>query len=406
MKKTGQLSKSTKKWDTSTLSIFLIFLSTALQSCWGFARDSPPLFKLIIALFCWISIFYAYKSREAFCAFSKRYIWIVNLLIIDCVWASFYTLCFGSVIDGNKYVVLLTNMSASLNLFGVLFIFVVYSYNHLRFILKLTFGIIVCNALLLIFNFQTTTHAYFLSYSISYGALFLPYVRFREKCFLIIGALMSLFAFWGGGRQIIITLLFAFVAYCVTKFFGRKIIYTVSLVLISLPIYFIWFWGRYLGSIFGRIESIVSDSENLSGNTRTFLYMECMEDVLSKDWLYRFLGEGATAYYQSDFFGGMRFGIEVPVLQWILQGGLFFYILFTIICLVAIYFLYKYGKNRMCGMMSILISAFFFMCHISNLTGCNIMHLGFWMMIGMAFNPLFLNTQDRDIRLKLSGLSR
>lgn len=212
------------------------------------------------------------------------------------------------------------------------------------------------------------------------------------------GIVMAMFAFLGGGRQVIISLGFMLMAWIMPKFISQKWVLVLSLFLIISPIFYVWFYGDNYGDIFWRMEATVEDQEGLSGNTRTFLYQEVMEDFQQRDLFTQLMGQGVLASYASEaFITDNRFGVEVPVLQWIMQCGLTFYVLFTLLCVVAVLYIYSYGQNRLVAMISIMLGAFYFMCHVSNFTGCNIMHLGFWGMLGMAFNPLFLDASDDEI---------
>lgn len=236
-----------------------------------------------------------------------------------------------------------------------------------------------------------------------YSAIFLPYINRYKKLFFMAGTFMAMFAFFGGGRQVIISLGFMLAAWISPKFLPPKWILALSLALIISPLFYVWFYGEEYGDIFWRIEENVETREELSGNTRTFLYQEVIEDWLQHDRFTQLMGQGTLAYYESGAFDvDNRFGVEVPILQWIMQCGIVFYLLLIILCIFAIIYIYIYGQNRLTATISILLGAFFFMCHVSNFTGCNTMHLGFWGMLGMAFNPMFLETSDDVVMQELS----
>ena len=142
----------------------------------------------------------------------------------------------------------------------------------------------------------------------------------------------------------------------------------------------------------------MEDREELSGNTRTFLYQEVMDDFQGRSRFTQLLGQGTIVSYDSPFFQtSHRQGVEVPILQWIMQCGVIFYVLLTLLCAIAIIYIYIRGINRLMVTISVLIGAFYFMCHISSFIGCNTMHLGFWGMLGMSFNPIFLESMDCEI---------
>lgn len=217
------------------------------------------------------------------------------------------------------------------------------------------------------------------------------------------GVIMAMFAFFGGGRQIIISLGFMLMAWIIPRFVSKKMILAISLALVILPLFFVWVYGENYGDIFWRLEANVEGREELSGNTRTFLYQEVTEDLQRRDLSTQLLGQGTLAYYDSSAFkNDNRFDMEVPVLLWIMQCGIVFYLLLTLLCVSAVIYIYVHGQNRLTATISIMLGAFFLMCHVSNFTGCNTMHLGFWGMLGMAFSSLFLEATDDVIMEELS----
>ena len=136
--------------------------------------------------------------------------------------------------------------------------------------------------------------------------------------------------------------------------------------------------------------------EGLNVDTRTFLWIEFFSDMFSQSTFTQFFGKGVLGYYESDWFSTLhRFGIEIPVLQWILQAGYFYVICLSLLMFFSIYYLYKYGQNKMCLVASVMIAGVYFNMYVSNLIGCNISTLGIWFMIGIAFNSNFLLINDQ-----------
>lgn len=231
----------------------------------------------------------------------------------------------------------------------------------------------------------------------------LPYIKKRNTIILLVSYAISVFAFLGGGRQIALLLFFAILAIVVPKCCSKKYTFYVSLIICILPILFL-FWSLSNVSIF----ELLSDNydydydDDISVDTRTFLWQELAADMLRQDWLTILFGKGVLGYYKSDFFSmNYRFGIEVPILQWFLQAGFIYIFLFTSLICYSIWGLYKHGRNIMCQRASILIAGFYLNCYVSNLLGCNIGILGVWVLISMAFNPNIYNATDLQITKKL-----
>lgn len=386
---------STNKKDAGYYSILFIFLATAIQSCFGFSRSAPPLFKLLIAAMCWLSCIMAVMNNRTWKSSPQHVRFLFSMLVVDVIGSILHAIWSGTVFAGEKYVVLLTSVSFTLNVISLVYVFAITGFHHLRMILHGTLWLFALNALLLVFNFSVSISAYFLSYFMIYSAMFLPYIDRKKKLFFLAGIIMAMFAFLGGGRQILISLGFMILAWVLSNYLSHKLVLIVSLSLIILPIFSIWFWGNDIGDVFWLVESNVEDREALSGNTRTLLYQEVMTDFNQRDGVTQLFGQGTLAYYDSPSFKtDNRQAVEVPILQWIMQCGIVYYVLFTLLCVSAIMYIYIHGENRLMAIVSIMLGAFYFMCHVSNFTGCNTTHLGFWGMMGMAFNPLFLEASD------------
>lgn len=392
-------------------AIVCILISTIIQNYFGYARDANSTFKLIIAGFCWTSIFFSClnaKDRDKFPIFGRILLWILSCSII---WSGLKSLIWGEVVAGDMFSVLFGNMYTLLDLVGIFFIWSIQNGSELRMLKKAAFILIGVSVVLLIFNYSVTIDSYFLTFICTFAPIFIPYISLRQRIILLSGMLLAMFCYYGGGRQAAVILLFAFISICSIFFSSKKVTLLTSLFICILPFFLLYFSLKY-GSIFEFLQDEVTvdsrleiETEDVNTDTRTFLWAEMSYDFENQDTFTQLTGKGAIAYYRSFFFQtNHRLGIEVPVLQWILQAGYLYFVVFTILVLYAIIRLYRYGNNQLCDIASILIAGYYCNCFVSNLVGCNLMHLGVWGMIGIAFSKTIMNLNDDELYCEINNI--
>lgn len=378
-----------------------IMISTVITAVFGYTINATPFFKFLIALFCWISLLAGLKRINYVNTLDKLPRILIKMLMAIVLISFLHSVFYGSVYSGDKYVVILTNKVGLLDLVGVFTVASFLSIYDLKYLLKASIIFIVISIALLFIQRDVTEDAYFLGYVLLYTPIFIPYVSKTSKYVFLFSYAASLYAFFGGGRQIILLLFFTILAILSSRYLNKKHIYYGSLLICMIPlVLFIWSILNEM-SIFQYIQSFYTGSnEELSSDSRTFLWMELFQDMYYWDvWTFIF-GKGVLGHYISDFFEtSHRFSIEVPILQWFLQAGLSYVVVFTCLIFAAIFNLYKYGNNKMASIASILISGFYFNCFISNLLGYNIGVWGVWCMISMAFNKQILEISDDEIAL-------
>jgi len=394
---------------TQEIAILSIFFSTILQAFFGFTRDAPPFFKAIIALLCWISIYYGGKNlKNIKHIYSKTAYSLVVILIILTIFSFLYALILGDVAFGNKYIVIFTNMYSVLDVASIFFIGLFSKISNLKYLLKYTLYIIPISIIILFINYKQSIESYFLTYTSIYSLIFIPYISKTKKILIAIGIALCIFALIGGGRQAGLLIGFNILILLMYHLFNKRFIYITSLVIALSPIV-LFTYSISHQSIFEILKSNTNTSGAIDNtDTRTFLYKEVIEDLQSQNITTILTGKGALATYYSDWFdvnsisnnplAKYRFGVEIPILQWILQCGIIYYLCFSILIFYSIHNIYKNGNNKISSITSLLIAAFYFNCYISNLVGCNIIHLGFWALLSIANNKKILSATERQIQ--------
>ena len=388
----------------SKFIIVLMFLSTAIQAVAGYARDASMGFKMILSLLCWASVILSLMQRkhakQELGKVKFAYVAIASVIVISVL----HSLLFGVAYAGNKYFVLFGNMYGALNIVCFFFVTSMLSAYDLKFLRNITIAYTCMSVVLLLLNYSVTIDSYFLIYPLTYAMLFIPYVKRGTRFFIILGMLLSYFAFIGGGRQAVLFWAFNIAAYISYKWLPKKTVCVGSIIAMLLP-WILLFYSICTGeSIFEVLsDSMTSGEDGLNSDTRTFLYLETYADFAPQSWLTILFGKGALAYYDSDWFSTYnRLGIEIPILEWMLQAGIVYVLLFTIICYVAVVKLYKKGNSNLCKITSVLIASYYFNCFVSNLNGCNISIMAFWFLIYLSNNSQMCEMDDFQWKKVLS----
>lgn len=388
----------------SRFIIVLMFISTAIQAVSGYARDASMGFKMILSLLCWASIILSLlqkkHAKQELGKVKLVYVAIASVIVISVL----HSLLFGVAYAGNKYFVLFGNMYGALNIVCFFFVTSMLSAYDLKFLRNITIAYTCMSIVLLLLNYSVTIDSYFLIYPLTYAMLFVPYVKQRTRVFVVLGMLLSYFAFIGGGRQAVLFWAFNIAAYMSYKWLPKKTVCIGSIIAMLLPwillLYSIWTGESIFEVLSG---SMTSSEDGLNTDTRTFLYLETYTDFAPQSWLTILFGKGALAYYDSDWFSTYnRLGVEIPILEWMLQAGVVYVLLFTIICFVAVVRLYKYGNSNLCKIASVLIASYYFNCFVSNLNGCNISIMAFWFLIYLSNNSRMCEMDDFQWKKVLS----
>lgn len=389
-------------------AITMLLVSTIIQAYFGYARDASTFFKVVIALGCWGGIILSGLKVRSSTYYPKTMIAVIGGMAICIVWAILKTIVLGQVYEGNKYAVLLGNMYGALDLMGIAFIFAVESFEEIRFFKNATIAMIFVAIILLFINYDVTIESYCLTYVCSFMPVFFPYVSTRDKAILIIGLLLSAFCYYGGGRQAAIIFVFAVGSVLCASLCSKKIAFYLSLIIALSPFLFMFLsmkWGSIIELALQNIqlgEYMQIETEDVTADSRTFLWMELFADFSGQNTFTQLFGQGAVAYYNSIFFNlPHRLGIEIPMLQWLMQAGIIYIILFTFLTYYVIWRLYKAGNNTLCKISSILIAGYYFNCYISNLIGCSIMQLGVFFLFSVAFNNRLLELDDKYLRIAM-----
>lgn len=285
-----------------------------------------------------------------------------------------------------------------------------------RYILKYYLEYIVLISFLFIPLTFTANQEIFsrLVIAISIFIVFIPYLKKKKVLTILLISTLSVL--------IVITfrtniLKFSFSililgCYYFRKIISRRLISIVFIALFSAPLIFLAFGLNGSYNIFEKIsenEEYITytkkgELENLTTDTRTFLYQEVIFSVLKSNNL--IFGEGLSTGYQSDFFtdkggaiNGKRYRCEVHFLNIFLYFGLTGVLSYTLFLFFVCYKGIYNSNNILAKMLSLLIASRFLLSFLEEFTQYDMNFFFFWLIVGLLCSSQFRSMSDKQIKL-------
>lgn len=394
-------------------SIRIVAYATLFISAfWGLYSMAPSSAKAIYSMSMWINFAMFPYVLIKYNNFTKTGNYILTALVIMAVLQilraalnsdpSLYTL-------GNKWFTLFGNEYTSLLMLAPLFTYMGTLSYGVIILKKTTYSYLIIGLVLSVFM------KYPLGMLSIFTIVFYPYVNKKFRILIIIAIVEAFIKATTGNnptRMYIIIIGFALCCYALVYIVKKiKLLKLFSAVVIISPLMLfvpILNFANQDETTFQKIQEYImqeSNNENLSTDTRTFLYIEMAEDLTkSNSWLF---GKGAFSIYHSVFFDNAstrRFGrlsSEVPFLNYLLRGGICYVIAYFGLLIYAIYLGIWKGKNKFVKSIAIIVSGWYFNSFIGDITGCRYYHLAFFVLLGCCLSRKWLNYTDEDIKLIL-----
>lgn len=150
-------------------------------------------------------------------------------------------------------------------------------------------------------------------------------------------------------------------------------------------------------------------STKQNSDTRTFLYLEVLNDLVNTDNL--ILGKSPSQGYKSIYFAdsggakdGYRFSSEVHVLNLLLHFGLVGFLLMLFFTVsVAYYGIFK-SNNRLAITLGFVLLSRYILFFIEEFTRFNFNFYFFWLILGLVASKPFRDMDDRQIKLWIRGV--
>tara|TARA_B110000090_G_scaffold159286_1_gene175487 strand:- start:1260 stop:2015 length:756 start_codon:yes stop_codon:yes gene_type:complete len=186
--------------------------------------------------------------------------------------------------------------------------------------------------------------------------------------------------------------------------FNFKWIIKVTFLFLFLPLNLIKSSVDSGESFFSKTELITSN-QDLINDTRTFLYLEVFDDLVTNNNL--LFGKGANGKYYSKYFnetGGdtdNRLTVEVGVLSILLKVGLVGLILYLFILSTSIYYAFFRSNNYYILCIGYMIFVYTIVLFIKNPLAYSCSNIFIWFFIGTSFSSEIRKMSNMEIRYLL-----
>ena len=169
--------------------------------------------------------------------------------------------------------------------------------------------------------------------------------------------------------------------------------------------------GEYIDLDIKVTNSMVEGaSENLSTDTRTFLYEETISSAIEHD--YYLLGNSLSQGYYSKAFAyadenegrGMRYSTEVGILNVFTYLGIIGVFLYFSIFVYSIANVYLHSNNKSLYVVALLLSFRWLFCFLEEFTYFDTNMVFLWVEISMCNSPYFLRMNDTQFKLWAKNL--
>ena len=389
------------------------YVTLFISSFWGLYFMAPGFIKALFSACMWISFaifpYFLIKNND----FSKTGKYILAALVIMAVLQILRTAISSEpylYALGNKWFTLFGNEYTALLMLPPLF----------TYLGTLSYGVNLLKKTTYIYLTIGLVFSVFMKFPLGMLSIFVivfyPYVTKKFR-FLIIIAMVEAFIKATTGenpaRMYLIVIGFALCSYILVYITKRiKLLKAFAVLVIIAPLMMfipILNLANQNETTFQKLQEYImqkSNDENLSTDTRTFLYLEMAEDLTATDsWLF---GKGAFSRYYSAFFDQSSIGkfgrlsSEVPFLNYLLRGGLCYVIVYFGLLIYAIYLGIWKGKNKFVQSIAVIALGWYFNSFIGDITGCRYYHLAFFLLLGCCLSRKWLYCTDKDIERLIS----
>ena len=150
-----------------------------------------------------------------------------------------------------------------------------------------------------------------------------------------------------------------------------------------------------------------STDDDLSIDTRTFIYTELFADLVSNDQL--LIGKGANGRYYSEYFStqegdsDIRLNIEVGALGLLLKGGFIAVVLNLFLLILAVFYAFFQSKNYYVIGIGFLLLVHFILLFIENIIVYSSYNYFTWFFIGICLSKPIRNLKNSEINFILNS---
>jgi len=395
-----------------SVSIYSATIVTILiASFWGLFFMAPPIVKGILSLGMWMSVLLLipvslYKKND----FTRHSNLIIKVLLILAIYEIIVTVLNDDKAMnafGNKWLTLFGNEYTALLLMPPFFTYIGSSQFGVNTLKNATCLFLICG------TFLSVAMKYPLAHLTTFVIVFYPYVGKKYKFLIVLVFVEAIIKATMGDNPTrmffiiipfsIFVILFVFILENekIKKWFAITVM--IAPILFFVPMLISKNGGE--NTFFQEANSYVMDNtgnDELASDTRSFLYLEIAEDLTQTDsWI---LGKGAFSHYYSLFFDQNakgkfgRISSEVPVLTFLLRGGVIYVLFYLGLILYGAYCAIFKGKNKFVQSIGVMALCWYFNSFIGDITGCRFYHMAFFILLGCTLSTRWLNMSDKEIK--------
>ena len=209
------------------------------------------------------------------------------------------------------------------------------------------------------------------------------------------------------------------------NYLNVKILNYARMILLLIPIIFFFFGAigifnvfnleEYLGERNVNIKSYSGEKveENLSADTRTFLYIEVIESAIKNNYV--FFGRTPARGNDSLTFGDFnkeilhtgkseRFSNEVSILNIFTWLGIIGVILYFLIFIRSSYLAINKSNNIFIKIIGLYISFRWSFGFVEDFSNFDLSNIFLWIIIGMCFSKSFREMSDNQMKVWIQGI--
>lgn len=385
--------------------LFFIFFATSLGNMIGSFFDAyPQWLKTIFGSCIYISLYllsipllkFNFKSISKI---SKFILW--GLFVMGVVAIIRGVFAYNSL-TGNKYITLFFNPT-----FAPIFFLPLFSLYNSAAIIKdipkylLINVVIICSCVWI--------HSIDLRIILP-ACMMSPLMNKKGKTVVVILALLCVYVnmpnvqlLGGGTRKLLVVCFFACLSYLLVYIIkSDKIILITSIAISILPLAIIYAnLSGNNGSLFAQLSESTSSKNINAQDSRTFLYQELALDITNNNaWIW---GKGAyssyySAYFAQDSISGVRGGIEVTLLLYLLRSGIVYVVFLIVIMQRAIYSALYHSRSKWLVFVALNINGFYLNAFAGDFCSFDLTTVLVWVFIGLCLNKNWLDLTDTDIK--------
>lgn len=262
---------------------------------------------------------------------------------------------------------------------------------------------------------------------ISFLLLLLPILNTKWKIIVFAFAVFAI-TFDISARSNVLKFIVPFLIgllYYIRNFLSNKILNTTRLIFLFIPIgllflaiigfFNVFKLDEYLGKHTTKTKSITGEvtEENLTADTRTFLYIEVIESALKNNYV--IFGRTPARGNDSEYFGDFnketlhtgkqeRFTNEVSILNIFTWLGIVGVVLYFLVFIRGSYLAINESNNIFIKLIGLNISFRWTYGFIEDFSRFDLSNIFLWLMIGMCFSESFRQMTNAEMKYWVRGI--